>query len=144
MKTATAQQTLQPYLFFNGRCDEAFAFYRDALGAQVEMLMRFKDSPQPADCGPVNPDAVMHATLRIGDAVLLASDGCASTPEPFSGFGLSLAFPAEAEADRAFQALAADGDVVMPMATTFFSPRFGMVKDRFGVLWMIIVPGPDA
>ncbi len=142
--TATTQQTLQPYLFFNGRCEEALAFYRETLGAEIEMLMRFKDAPEPGNCGPVNPDAVMHASIRIGDAAFMASDGCPGESQAFQGFALSLAVPSEAVADRRFDALAKTGTVVMPLNKTFFSPRFGMVTDRFGITWMIIVPAPAA
>jgi len=134
---------LQPYLFFNGRCDEAIAFYGKALGAKVEMLMRYNESPEPPPPGMVPPGfevKVMHATLTIGDAVLMASDGCAEAPTAFSGFSLSVTLPGPAEADRAFKALAEGGSVQMPLGKTFWSPCFGMVTDRFGVAWMVTVP----
>ncbi|MDX9863069.1 MAG: VOC family protein [Rhodospirillales bacterium] len=132
---------VQPYLFFNGRCAEAIEFYRKALGAEVEMLMRFKESPDgcPPKMGDVDPESVMHASLRIGEAVIMASDGCASEPMSFKGFSLSLTAVDEAEADRLFTVLADGGEVQMPLGQTFFSPRFGMVADRFGVGWMIYV-----
>lgn len=133
---------VQPYLFFDGRCEEAITFYRGALGAKVEMLMRFSDSPEPHQPGMVPPGAenkVMHASLRIGDATVLASDGrCGGQPE-FRGMALSLTVADEAEADRAFAALAEGGQVQMPLSKTFFSRRFGMLADRFGVSWMIYV-----
>jgi PhnB protein len=133
---------VQPYLFFDGRCEEAVEFYRSALGAEVEMLMRFKDSPDPPPPGMVPPGAenkVMHAALRIGDAMVLASDGrCLGQPS-FQGFALSLTAPTDAEANRLFASLAEGGQVQMPLAKTFFSPRFGMVADRFGVSWMVYV-----
>lgn len=133
---------VQPYLFFDGRCEEAVEFYRSALGAEVEMLMRFKDSPDPPPPGMVPPGAenkVMHAALRIGDAMVLASDGrCLGQPS-FQGFALSLTAANEAEANRLFASLAEGGQVQMPPAKTFFSPRFGMVADRFGVSWMVYV-----
>jgi PhnB protein len=133
---------VQPYLFFDGKCEEAVEFYRQALGAEVQMLMRFKDGPEPAPPGMVPPGAenkVMHASLRIGDATVMASDGrCLGQPS-FQGFALSLTASNEAEADRLFAALAPGGQVQMPMGKTFFSPRFGMLADRFGVSWMIIV-----
>jgi PhnB protein len=133
---------VQPYLFFDGKCEEAVEFYRQALGAEVQMLMRFKDGPEPAPPGMVPPGAenkVMHASLRIGDATVMASDGrCLGQPS-FQGFALSLTAANEAEADRLFAALAPGGQVQMPMGKTFFSPRFGMLADRFGVSWMIIV-----
>jgi PhnB protein len=131
---------LQPYVFFDGRCEEAIEFYKRALGAQVEMLMRFKDSPEKEACPTEDPamaDKVMHASLRIGETMLLASDGhCRGKPN-FQGFALSLTVQAEAEADRLFNALADGGQVQMPLAKTFWSPRFGMVSDRFGVWWMV-------
>ena len=131
---------IQPYLFFDGRCDEALEFYKSQLGAEVTMLLRYKDSPEPPKegCGG-QPDKVMHASVRIGDASFMASDGNCGGKPVFQGFGLSLTVPTEAHADRAFNALSAGGQVLMPMAKTFFSPRFGMVTDRFGVMWMVYV-----
>ncbi len=131
---------LQPYLFFDGRCEEAIAFYRDALGAEQTMLLRWKDSPDPA-MSPPGGDAekIMHARFRIGDTEVMASDGRCQGQPKFDGFALSLTVPTEAEADRRFAALAAGGQVHMPLAKTFFSPRFGMVADRFGVSWMVYV-----
>jgi PhnB protein len=128
---------IQPYLFFDGRCDEAIEFYRGALGAEVVMLMRFKDSPEPASHG--NEDKVMHANLRIGETTVLVSDGRCLGQASFQGFALSLTVPNESEAERLFAALSDGGQVQMPMAKTFFSARFGMVADRFGVSWMIYV-----
>jgi PhnB protein len=129
----------QPYLFFEGRCDEAIAFYRGALGAEVTMLMRFKESPDPAMVAPGTGDKVMHASFRIGETTVLASDGRCQGAPSFQGFALSLTVPTEAEAERLFGALGDGGQVQMPMAKTFFSPRFGMVADRFGVSWMVYV-----
>jgi PhnB protein len=130
---------VQPYLFFDGRCEEAINFYRGALGAELQMLMRFKECPEPEARPKAADDKVMHAALRIGDTVVMASDGqCAGQPS-FQGFALSITAANEAEADRLFGALADGGQVRMPLAKTFFSPRFGMVADRFGVLWMILV-----
>ena len=128
---------IQPYLFFEGRCDEAIEFYRGALGAEVTMLMRYKDSPEPAAHG--DPNKVMHATLRIGEASLMVSDGRCQGQPKFDGFALTLTVASESEAERLFAALAEGGKVQMPMTKTFFSARFGMVADRFGVLWMIYV-----
>jgi PhnB protein len=130
---------VQPYLFFDGRCDEALAFYRRALGAEVVMLMRFKESPDPASCPPGAGEKVMHASVRIGGTTLLASDGRCTGKPAFEGFALSLTVSTEAEADRYFQALAEGGQVQMPLSKTFFSARFGMVADRFGVSWMVYV-----
>ncbi len=140
MRMTTETKIVQPYLFFEGRCEEALEFYQNALGAEVEMLMRFKDCPEATKCGQERPDdKVMHASFRIGETTLMASDGrCKGSPE-FQGFALSLGVPSEADADRLFAALADGGKVEMPLAKTFFSPRFGMVCDRFGVFWMIIV-----
>lgn len=131
---------VQPYLFFDGRCEEALDFYRSALDAEVTELFRFKDSPEPSECAPGSAEKVMHANVRIGDTQWMASDGqCGGKPD-FAGFALSLSVPGEAEAKRFFAALADGGQVVMPLAKTFYSPCFGMVNDRFGVCWMIIVP----
>ncbi|HTS54101.1 MAG TPA: VOC family protein [Burkholderiales bacterium] len=133
---------VQPYLFFDGRCDEALEFYRRTLRAEVTMLMRFKDSPEPHQPGMVPPGSenkVMHASLRIGDTTVMASDGrCLGKPS-FQGFALSVTVPSDAEAERLFAALGDGGQVQMPMAKTFFSSRFGMLADRFGVSWMVIV-----
>ena len=133
---------VQPYLFFDGRCEEAIEFYKRALGARVEMLMRFSESPERPPPGMVPPgseDKVMHSCLRIGDTAVMASDGRCQGRPSFSGFSLSLTARDEADADRLFAALADGGEVQMPLAKTFFSPRFGMVADRFGVSWMIVV-----
>jgi len=135
---ASATQ-VQPYLFFDGRCEEAAEFYRRALGAEVTMLMRFKDSPDPSTVAPGAGDKVMHASLRIGDSTVMASDGRCEGRPTFQGFALSLTVPSEAEAERLFAALTDGGQVQMPLAKTFFSPRFGMVADRFGVSWMVYV-----
>jgi PhnB protein len=128
---------IQPYLFFEGRCEEAIEFYRGTLGAEVTMLMRFKDGPKPVS--PGTEDKVMHADLRIGETTVAVSDGrCQGRPN-FQGFALSLTVSTEAEAERLFAALGDGGQVRMPMTKTFFSPRFGMLADRFGVSWMIYV-----
>ncbi|ATQ69271.1 MULTISPECIES: VOC family protein [Methylosinus] len=134
---------IQPYLFFNGRLDDAIAFYKDRLGAETLMLLRYKDCPEPPPPGVLAPnwdDKIMHSCLKIGETSFFASDGCGNLASSFNGFGLSIAVKGEAEADRVFGALSDGGEIRMPLGTTFFSPRFGMVVDRFGVLWMIIVP----
>lgn len=128
---------VEPYLFFEGRCEEALEFYRTALGAEVTMLMRFKDSPEPGMCAPDAGDKVMHANLRIGSTTLMASDGRCEGAPSFQGFSLSLDAADEAEAERLFAALSDGGQVQMPLAKTFWSPCFGMVADRFGVSWMV-------
>ena len=128
---------VQPYLFFDGRCDEAVEFYRKALGAEVTMLMRFKDSPDPGMCPAGAQDKVMHASLRIGDSTVLASDGRCEGRPSFEGFALSLTVPDDAAAERLFAALGDGGQVQMPLAKTFFASRFGMVADRVGVSWMV-------
>jgi PhnB protein len=133
---------VQPYLFFDGRCEEALEFYRRALGAEVTMLMRFKDSPEPPQsgtCPPGSDDKVMHASVRIGDTTVMASDGRCMGQPSFQGFSLTVTASDEAEAERLFNALADGGQVQMPLTRTFFSPRFGMAADRFGVSWMVIV-----
>jgi PhnB protein len=130
---------VQPYVFFDGRCEEALEFYRRALGAEVTMLMRFKDAPDQSMISPGAENKVMHSNVRIGETSILASDGRCQGKPSFQGFALTITASAEAEADRLFGALADGGQVQMPMAKTFFSPRFGMVNDRFGVMWMVIV-----
>jgi PhnB protein len=133
---------VQPYLNFDGRCEEALEFYRSALGAEVTMLMRFQDIPEPAPPGMVpagTEKKVMHASFRIGDSTVLASDSHCTGRPSFQGISLSLTVRDEAEAKRRFDALADGGQVTMPLAKTFFSPSFGMVVDRFGVSWMVYV-----
>ena len=130
---------LQPYLMFDGRCEEAAKFYEKALGAKIEKVVRFKDSPDPGMCPGPDGEKVMHMSLRIGEQALLASDGQCGGKPSFQGFSLSLNVPNEAEANRLFAALSNGGQVQMPLAKTFFSPAFGMLADRFGVSWMIHV-----
>jgi PhnB protein len=137
--TATRNPVVEPYLFFEGRCEEAVEFYRKALGAEVLMLMRFKDSPDPNAGAHGTADKIMHASLRLGSTTIMASDGRCDEPMNFKGFALSIAVATPGEADRYFNALTPGGQVVMPLAKTFWSPRFGMVTDRFGVMWMISV-----
>ena len=133
---------IEPYLFFNGRCEEAVEFYKKALGAEVIMLMRFKESPERPEPGMIPPGSenkIMHASFRVGDTMVMASDGHCTGKIDFQGFSLSLTVANEAEAERKFAALQEGGQVQMPLAKTFWSPRFGMVADRFGVGWMVTV-----
>jgi PhnB protein len=130
---------VQPYLGFEGRCEEAIQFYQRAIDAEVMMLVRFKDAPDRGMIPPGGENKVMHASLRIGDATVFASDGrCQGKPQ-FQGISLSLTVSDAAEAQRRFTALADGGQVTMPLAKTFFSPSFGMLADRFGVQWMVLV-----
>jgi len=140
------QSIVQPYLNFNGRCEEALDFYRGALGAEVTMLLRFKDNPDPPQPGCATPgteNKVMHASFNIGGTNLMASDGRCTGSTAFEGFSLSISASTEAEADKLFNALADGGKIQMPLGKTFFSPRFGMVEDRFGMGWMILVRGEE-
>lgn len=132
---------VQPYLFFDGRCEEAIAFYQRALGARPDMLMRYREAPEPPPPGMVPPnwdDKVMHASFYIGDSMVMASDGCSDAEGPqFRGFSLSITAPDEAAARRIFDALGEGGQVTMPLGKTFWSPCFGMLSDRYGIGWMI-------
>jgi PhnB protein len=133
---------VQPYLYFNGRCEEALEFYRTALGAEIQMLMRFDECPEPHPPGALAPGfekKVMHCSFRIGDSTLLGSDGCGTVEMKFQGISLALTVKSDAEAERVFAALGEGGEVQMPLVTTFFSSRFGMVADQFGLSWMIVV-----
>jgi PhnB protein len=133
--------TIQPYLFFAGRCEEALDFYHAALGAEVAMKLRFSDSPEPMPKDTLKPgfeNKIMHAEFRVAGATVMASDGCGEGPA-FAGFSLSLCVPSTDAAHRAFNALAAGGNVTMPLAKAFWSPCFGMVTDKFGVAWMVSV-----
>ncbi|HEY1266680.1 MAG TPA: VOC family protein [Candidatus Binatia bacterium] len=133
---------IEPYLFFNGRCEEAIDFYKKALGAEVAMVMRFKDSPEPPQPGMLPPGSdnkIMHAKMHIADATVMASDGRCTGKTDFQGFGLAIHAASAADAEKKFKALADGGQVHMPLAKTFWATLFGMVADRFGVLWMIVV-----
>jgi uncharacterized glyoxalase superfamily protein PhnB len=142
-KMSMQESTVQPYLFFSGRCDEALAFYEQSLGAKVVMKMRFSESPDPVPEGMLQAgfeNKIMHASLIIGKMTIMASDGC-DDKSKFDGFRLALSVPTETAADSAFNALAEGGKVDMPLMKTFWSPRYGMVTDKFGVGWMVMVPG---
>jgi PhnB protein len=145
MKGNMKQSIVQPYVFFDGKCEEALEFYKRALGVRVNMLMRYKDSPEapPPGCGPTDSNKVMHANFSIGETQIMASDGRATGNPKFEGFALSLSLPTPADVDKAFNALANGGKIEMPLAKTFFSERFGMVVDKFGVFWMLLVT-PEA
>jgi len=130
---------VQPYLNFDGRCDEALEFYKKALGAKVGMLMRFKDAPEKSMITPGSENKVMHSQVQVGDTTVLMSDGRCTGEANFHGIALALSVDSEAEADKIFAGLADGGQVQMPLGKTFFSPRFGMLSDKFGVRWMIIV-----
>jgi PhnB protein len=132
---------IEPYLNFDGRCEEAIEFYKKALGAEVTMLMRFNENPDPQAPGMMAPGSenkIMHASMRIGGSNIMASDGYCKGQSNFGGITLSLSVADEAAADRAFNALSNGGAVHMPLTKTFFSPRFGMLADKFGVPWMVI------
>jgi len=134
---------IEPYLFFGGRCEEAVRFYQSAIGAKLEMMMLHKDSPEAPPPGALPPgfeNKVMHASFCVGDSRIMASDGCGDSPT-FGGFSLSLTAANEAEAQRAFAALSEGGKITMPLTKTFWSPCFGMLEDRFGIAWMVTVPG---
>ncbi|MEQ1889994.1 MAG: VOC family protein [Alphaproteobacteria bacterium] len=143
LNTISSGFIVQPYLFFGGKCEAAIEFYRTALGAQVGMLMRHSDSPEPPPPGVVQAgfeNKIMHASFRIGETEIMASDGMQEGAQ-FGGFSLSLSVPDEAEARRAFALLADGGQVQMPLGKTFFASCFGVLTDKFGVSWMVIVPG---
>jgi PhnB protein len=142
----TNPPAIQPYLFFDGRTEEAIDFYRRTLGAEVEMMMRFSDSPEPCPEGMVpkgSEGKIMHACIKVGGSPMMLSDGNCQNKAAFQGFSLSYTVPDEKTADRVFNALADGGQVQMPLNKTFFSPRFGMVADKFGVSWMVYLPGPQ-
>lgn len=130
---------VETYLMFEGRCEEAIAFYRRTLGAEVQMMMRFKEAPDRSMVQPGNEEKIMHASLRIGETRVMVSDGRCQGKPGFQGFALSIAAPDDATAKRLFDALGDGGQVQMPLSKTFFASSFGMVADRFGVTWMIIV-----
>lgn len=144
MTQPSSRHNVTPYLFFGGRCEEALEFYQAAVGAQVGMLVRFDQSPDPVPEGMLQDGfehKVMHSDFRVGDSTIMASDGCSEKDTGFKAFSLALTVPDEAAADLAFNALAEGGKVNMPLGKTFWSPRYGMLTDRFGVDWMVMVPG---
>jgi PhnB protein len=134
---------VQTYLQFDGRCEEALNFYKDKLGAEIQMMMRFKDAPERMDPKPENDNKIMHSAFKIGDSQIMASDGYCKGSPSFDGFSMSLLTPSRAEAERLAKALADGGEMQMPVTETFFSTGFGMVKDRFGVNWMVVAPSKE-
>jgi PhnB protein len=146
MSTSNPTALVQPYLFFGGRCEEAIEFYRKALGAEVQMLMRYKESPEQQRPVPeCFNEKVMHASFRIGETIVMASDGMCDGKPTFEGFSLSITVPDEAEAERVFAALSEGGLVTMKLEKTFWTPKFGMLSDRFGVGWMVsVAPKPES
>jgi PhnB protein len=138
---------IEPYLFFNGRCEEAIEYYRKHLGAEPGVVLRFKDSPEPHQPGTLpagSEEKVMHATLRVAGTTLMMSDGRCQGTTNFEGFCLSLTITTEDEAERIFHSLADGGKIEMPLSKTFWSPKFGMVEDRFGMGWMIMLPPAES
>jgi len=133
---------VNPYLFFDGRCEEALEFYKSAIGAKVGMMMRFKESPGPHHAAPGSENKVMHACFNVGDSPIMASDGMNKGKPNFDGFAISINAKDEAEAEKLFNALLPGGAATAPLAETFFAKRFGMLKDKFGVHWMVIAPKP--
>ena len=133
---------VQPYLFFDGRCEEALDFYKKTLGAETLMVMHYKDSPDQSQCNPATLDKVMHASFRVGDSVVLASDGHCQNNAKYEGFSLTINADTDADAQRLFAALGDGGSVMMPLSETFFATSFGMLTDRFGVGWMVIKVKP--
>lgn len=137
---------VQPYLSFEGRCEEALDFYKKAIGAQVDVMMRFKEAPagedKPGDgCAGPMPDGnkIMHSSFKVGDTVIMATDGMASGKAEFKGISLAFTVKDDAEAQQKFKALGEGGTVLQPLMKTFFSSAFGMVADKFGVCWMVVV-----
>jgi PhnB protein len=140
MPNTKTRRSVQPYLFFGGRCEEALEFYRTAVGAKVEALMRFSDAPEPhPGLAPGNEHKVMHASFRIGETTLMASDGRCEGEPGFDGFSLSIIVADDAEAERVVTALSEGGKVEMPLTKTFWSSKFGMLEDKFRLGWMITV-----
>ena len=133
---------VEPYLSFEGRCEEALEFYKKAAGAEVTMLMRFKESPDQSMVSPGSENKVLHAAMKIGDSLVMASDGRCTGQANFHGIALTITATNDAEAKRLFGALAEGGQVNMPITKTFFASSFGMLADRFGVGWMVITPTP--
>lgn len=134
---------VEAYLQFDGRCEEALDFYRQALGAEVTMMMRFKEAPDQTGITPGSENKIMHSSFKVGESTIMASDGNCRNETKYEGFGLTISVPDVATAEKLFTALGAGGQVQMPLTKTFFSPAFGMVADKFGVSWMILACVPQ-
>ena len=132
---------VQPYLNFDGRCEEALDFYKKAIGAKVEMMMRFKEAPDQTMCSPGSENKVMHAAVKLGETTVLVSDGRNTGKPNFNGIALTITAKDD-EAARLFNALSEGGTVQMPLSETFFAKKFGMLADKFGVGWMVLAPKP--
>lgn len=130
---------IEPYLFFEGCAEQAAHFYRETIGAEIQALLRYSEAPDPALCPAADPNKIMHMNLKIGDSVVMGSDGNCSGQAQFQGFALTLNARDVGEAEKLFTLLAEGGQVQMPLEETFFSPAFGMLSDRFGVPWMVHV-----
>ncbi len=130
--------SVSPYLFFDGHCEEALAFYQATLNAQIEAMMRFSENPDPCNTAPGTENKIMHASFRVGDTLIMASDGNCGGQKLFAGFSLTIETNTPEEAQRLFTALGESGQVQMPMTPTFFSPMFGMLADKFGMSWMVM------
>lgn len=133
---------VQPYLYFDGSTEASLGFYTKAIGAKTEMMMRFKDSPDTKTCTPDNKEKVMHVCFKVGDTAIFASDGMNKGKPNFDGFALTLNAKDVSEAEMLFKALGEGGAVTMPLAETFFAKKFGMLKDKFGVNWIVIAAKP--
>jgi PhnB protein len=134
---------INPYLYFSGNCQEAFEYYRDHLGGEILMMMRFGDAPMPAEHKPAGWDnKVLHGRIKIGDAVIFASDVKREEDRPMQAFDLVANLKTAEEAERVFAALADGGKVSMPMSETFFAVRYSSLKDRFGVPWSVVCEKP--
>jgi PhnB protein len=134
---------VEPYLMFSGRCEEAIAFYNQAIGAHTTMVMRFDESPEPPMM-PLPPHwgkKIMHGSFKVGDTLVMASDGMSDEPVSFAGVSLSITADNEAQVKQFFDALALGGNIFMPIGKTFWSPCFGMCSDKFGVNWMVGIDG---
>lgn len=130
---------IQPYVFFDGRCEEALEFYQQSVGAEIGMLLRYRDNPDPSTNPPGAEDNIMHGEMRIGESTVLVSDGhCGGSPT-FEGFALTLIAKSVEESERLYKALEEGGQVLVPLGKSFFSPSFGMLTDQFGVMWLVYV-----
>lgn len=132
---------VQSYIFFDGRCEEALEFYGSTVGAKVNVILRYKDSPEPQPAEVLPPGSenkIMHSEFSIGETTLMGSDGYCGGKAQFQGFALALLLDTGADAERVFKALSEGGQATMPLSETFFAKRFGMLTDRFGVAWTLL------
>ena len=134
---------MNPYLSFNGRCEEAFNFYQQCLGGEIGAIFRYAGTPMSGEVPADWQEKIMHGSITIGEQVLMAADVAPERYEEPKGFSLSLQIKSTAEAERIFRELSSNGRVVVPLEKTFWAALFGVLVDPFGISWLINCEEPD-